>query len=228
MARVQMGVIVVGLRGTVGGLTFSANRAGPHCHVWTRSGNARTALQSGRRVIHTVNAQAWRNLDPGDQADWNTWGATVEIPYPWGGHFHLSGFQWYVKNSNWLASVGRPPVNAPTLSIPPVAPTITALQVSASASTCHFHYGLNEFGPDYDAVIMIGLAAGHGCYAAPGPVPLIQGSQVPAGTSLDFTTRFFEVFGAVTTNQRAFYRVYRQRVWGYRGAPATGYVDVIP
>jgi hypothetical protein len=31
----------------------------------------------------------------------------------------------------------------------------------------------------------------------------------------------------VTVQQRAFYRVYRQLVWGYRGAAATGYVDVI-
>jgi len=56
MARVEMGTIVVGLRGTVGGLTFSTNRSGPHCHVWTRSGNARTSLQSGRRLILSVSA----------------------------------------------------------------------------------------------------------------------------------------------------------------------------
>jgi hypothetical protein len=99
--------------------------------------------------------------------------------------------------------------------------------VSAGDTTCHFHYEALEFGPDYDAVVFVGLGTGRGCYVAPGPVALILGSQIPGGTSLDFTTRFFEVFGAVTVQQRAFYRVYRQLVWGYRGAAATGYVDVI-
>ena len=74
MARVEMGTIVVGLRGTVGGLTFSTNRSGPHCHVWTRSGNARTSLQSGRRLILSVSAQAWRNLSGADQTTWNDYG----------------------------------------------------------------------------------------------------------------------------------------------------------
>jgi hypothetical protein len=75
--------------------------------------------------------------------------------------------------------------------------------------------------------VFIGMAAGHGAAVAPGPSPLIIGSQVPAGTELDFTTEFFAAFGQITTHQRAFYRVHRQRIWGYRGAAATGYVDVI-
>ena len=227
MAKVQMGVIVTGLRGTIGGLTFSQNRTGPYCRIWSRSANARTALQSDRRIIHTVNAQTWRDLDSGDQNDWNTWALLVEIPDPWGGHYHISGFNWYVKINNWRASVGKAPVDAPTLSDPPAAPTITHFQVSVSASTCHYDYDALEFGPDYDAVLFIGLASGKGCFVAPGPSPLILGSLAPGGTSVDFTTRFFEVFGAVTTNQRVFYRIFRQHLWGYRGAPATGYANVI-
>lgn len=227
MARVEMGTIVVGLRGTVGGLTFSTNRSGPHCHVWTRSGNARTSLQSGRRLILSVSAQAWRNLSGADQTTWNDYGDLIEIPYPWGGHYHLSGFQWYVRINNWLATVGRPARDTAILWPIPTAPTITGFQVSAGASTCHFHYAALQFGPDYDAVVFVGMAAGHGNFVAPGPRPLIIGSQVPGGTSLDFTTEFFSVFGTISTQQRAFFSVHRQSVDGYRGAPATGYVDVI-
>jgi hypothetical protein len=229
MAKVKMGVVVTGLRGTVGGLTFSANRAGNHAHVWTRSGNARSSLQSGRRQILSVNAQGWRDLDAGSKVDWDDFAKALAQRQtdPFGQYYYLSGFQWFVRCNNWIATVGRAPIDVPPVSVIPTAPGVLLFQISAADSYCGFNYLVNQFGPTWDAVVFVGMGAGHGCIVAPGPVPLIVGSQVPGGTELAFTTEFFNVFGSVTLQQRAFWRVCRQTIDGYRGAAATGWADVI-
>jgi len=229
MAKVKMGVVVTGLRGTVGGMTFSANRAGNYAKVWTRSANARTWRQSVRRQALSVNAMAWRDLDPGDQAYWDAFGADVgqEQMDPFDNGYYLSGFQWSVKVNSWMKSVGRAAVSTPPAGTVPAAPTVTGFQVSAGATTCHFHYALGEFTPYFDAVVFVGMAAGRGNFVVPGPQPLVLGSQVPGGTSLDFTTGLMAVFGRVFVTQRAFLKVCRQTTDGYRSAAATAYANVI-
>jgi len=227
MAKVKMGIVVVGIRGTIGGLTFSANRAGNHARAWSKSANARSSLQSGRRVILSVAAQGWRGLTDINRQDWDTL-AAVEPQYDaFGVEYFLSGFQRYVRFQSWLKTVGRAATTGPTLEAAPAAPTVTGFQVSKAASTCHFHYAANEFGATWDAVVFVGVGAGHGNIVAPGPMPLIIGSQVPGGTSLVFTTEFMAVFGSVTVNQRVFFAVHRQSITGSRSAPATGWADVV-
>ena len=228
MAKVKMGVIVTGLRGTVGGLTFSANKAGPHAHIWTRSANARSALQCGRRQALSINAQAWRSVDPADQADWDVFAAALAQRQtdPFGNFYYLSGFQWYVRVNNWLTTCGRAAVSTPPAAAVPVAPTVTSFQVSAGDGTCHFHFTLGEFIPDFDAVVFVGIGNGYGCIVPPGPMPLIVGAQVPAGLSLDFTTELMAVFGSVFVGQRAFLRVHAQTTDGYRGAALSTYSNV--
>jgi hypothetical protein len=230
MAKVKMGVIVTGLRGTVGGLVFSANRAGNYAHVWSRTANARTALQSGRRVILSINAQAWRDLDPDDQQDWNIFAAAIgqRQEDPFGAFYYLSGFQWFVRINAWLASCARAAVTTPPAALPSAPSTISAFQISVGASYCGFDYLEGQFGPTHDAIVFVGINAGHGGFVATGPVPLIIGAQAPEGTQLTFTPEFFALFGAVTENQRAFLRVYRQAIDGYRSAPYSTYANVIP
>jgi hypothetical protein len=229
MAKVKMGVIVTGLRGTVGGLTFSANKAGNHAHTWTRSGNARSVLQCSRRQRLSINAQAWRSVSAGNQALWVVFAAALAQRQtdPLGNFYYLSGFQWYVKVNNWLWSCGRAGAATPPVAVVPAIPTVTGFQISVGASTCHFHYAANEFGATWDAVVFVGIGNGFGCIVPPGPMPFIVGSQVPGGTSLDFTTAFMSVFGAVFVGQRAFLRVHRQTTDGYRGAAASTYANVI-
>jgi len=227
MAKVKMGTVVTGIRGTIGGLTFSANRAGNHAHVWTRSGNARTALQAGRRIILSVAAQGWRGLTDGNRADWDTMAGAEPQYDAFGDVYYLSGFQRYVRFQAWLKTVGRAATSAPTMEVVPATPTISGFRVSAGALSCKFDYAAGQFGPTWDAVVFVGIGVGHGNIAAPGPMAFIIGSQVPGGTSLTFTTQFFAVYGAVTTLQRAFWAVHRQSIPGFRSAAATGWVDVV-
>jgi len=227
MAKVNMGAIVVGIRGTVGGLTFSANKSGNHVKLWGRPANVRTSLQDLKRTGLSTIAQHWRALSASNKSDWNTLAALEPLTDAFGNTYYLSGFQRFQKFNIHRASVARAILDAPPIESIPAAPTIASVTVSAGAVACTYTYAAGQFGPTYDAVLFINLAPTTGPLAPPGSFQFIKGSQVPGGTSITFTTELFALFPKPNAFQRAFWRIARQLPSGFRSDPTSGYVDVI-
>lgn len=229
MAIVQLGGVVTGIRGKVGGVIYSANKSGPYARTWSRGANVRSELQTTGRGVQAELAQTWRTLDAGDRADWDLWAADPEqeLTNVFGEAYYISGFLWFVKINRWLNTVGRAVMETVPTSPAPTAPSVTTLVVSAGDVDSVITYPANEFGAAFDCVIELAIGQSVGAAAMPIKPMVIGGWQVPGGTSLTITDEVLERCGNVQVGQRAFARVYRQTAEGYRSAPSAIASDVV-
>jgi len=229
MSIVKFAAPVAGLRGTIGGLTYSANKSGPYARQWSRGANRRTTPQTDNRADLATLAAYWRTLDPADRLNWDTFAAdpAQELTNPLGEAYYISGFLWFVRMSRWLLTCGRDLIeSAPALGVPP-APTVSSLQVSAGAAASQITYPASEFGPDYDCIIELNLSTSVGTYAPSIPPVLIGGFQIPGASPLDFSPELAPPYPLIQVGQRAFAHVYRQSSEGYRSSPTSAAADVV-
>jgi hypothetical protein len=229
MAIVIFGGGVAGIRGTLAGATFSANKSGPYARSWSRGANVRSQRQTSQRASIAALAAQWRTIDPADQADWNTYAADPlnRLRNSLGQFYYISGFLWWVKVSRDMITCDRLPVEACTPGTWPPAPTILTLRVSAGAPTSQITYPLFTFEPTFDCVIEMAIGQSIGAIAKPITPLLLDGYQTPGLTSLDISAAIAERFTLPALGQKAFAEVSRQRVTGRRGAPYAISVDVV-
>jgi hypothetical protein len=141
MAILKLGVFVVGIRGTIGGITFSANKAGPYAKMWARPPRTTTILQSQHRADLSVLGAAWRALTQIQRDAWDTYAAAAPqiLTNSLGETYTISGFGWFTKTNMNQFLLGRPLTTAAPVVARPAAPTVTAFTVSAvGASTISY------------------------------------------------------------------------------------------
>jgi len=149
MAIIKLGALVVGIRGTVGGVTYSQNGSGPFAKSFARGADPRSTKQDAQRATLANSARSWADLSDAQRSAWDTWAAlpAQEKVNPLGEAYYLSGYQWYVTVQNWLATAGRLPTTAPPTTARPTAPTITSLTVDVNgAPASNILYPAGEFG----------------------------------------------------------------------------------
>lgn len=131
MAICKFGTTVVGVRGTIGGLTYSANATGPYVRTWSKGANPRTLNQSRNRGRIAGLGIGWALLTDNDRDAWDTFGQNApEIDTnSLGEVITLGGWQWYVRVNKRRQSVGLaitdsvpstdpvPPLNAVILDV---------------------------------------------------------------------------------------------------------------
>lgn len=230
MAILAFGAPVTGIRGSIGGITYSANKSGPYAKLWAKGANVRTPPQSVDRLLLASLAARWRTLDPGDRADWDTFAADPdqELTNSLGEGYYISGFLWWNKISRELIRAARDPIESGWNVTKPTAPAIDTLVVSAGAATSEITWTGAQFGASYDCIIDMCLGQSIGAIAKP-VKPLCLGAyQTPGGTSLDISAEVAAVFATVQVGQRAFVEIFRQNTLGYRSAPTAMASDVIP
>lgn len=230
MSIIKFGDLVVGARGAIGGVIYSANKSGPYVRSWARGSNVRSARQTDARALLVDASAYWRDLDPGDQADWDTWAAdpAQERFNALGESYYLSGFQAFIFMSRQLLTLGRAIIESAPLLAQGPAPTIDALTITTVGPSCVIEYPLATFsaGIGYDMVLECSVAAGPGNLVASRPYKIVHATQTPGDDSEDFTTGFVDRFSAPLQGQRIFARLYRQTAEGYRSAAGAGYTDV--
>jgi len=218
MAKTLIGAPLAGIRGTIGGTTFSANKAGTYARQWYRSANRRSPVQTDRRRITSVYAKAWALLSGGDKTNWDTFAAdpAQEQMDSLGNGYYLSGFQWFVKINTRLYTVGRGQRSTFPTSAYPATPTILTLRVSVGAVSSRITYAAGTFTPTYDCLVFGWIVNTLGPAVAPTRRKLVKAAQVPGGTELVFSAEVAALFGTLNTVQRAFALIHRQTVDGMR------------
>lgn len=139
MAIIKFGTMVVGARGTIGGLIYTAGKAGPYVRPWAPTSNPRTAFQETSRSILSEVAREWSNASSAQQNDWDTYAAASaqELTNPLGETYFVSGFNWFCNcNSYRLARGAAVDHDAPP-SAPATTPVITNFAI-ASDGECTF------------------------------------------------------------------------------------------
>ncbi len=136
MAIVKFAAPISGLRGTVGGLIYSANGSGPYVKAYAKPPNPRTPLQTRQRANLGSLPAGWQALTPTQKTDWNTFAAlpAQDLINALGETYSISGWLWYVKTNLRLDRTGQTRnVTEPTQARP-AAPTISAFRVTEAGA----------------------------------------------------------------------------------------------
>ena len=224
MAIIKFGPTVTGIRGTVAGTIFSANKAGPYARAWSRPSNRRTASQTDRRSKLAHAAGLWRTEDSGDRDDWDTWAAlpAQEKTNSLGEAYYVSGFDWYVAINIRLELMGRSWRHVFPDTAAPDAPTISYLVPTETVlgGTIKIIYPMDTF-TGYDIVADVAVTQGVGQQTTVTGYYQVLRSTTPGITDTYCGPDFRTILGYAITGNMYHAHVFRQRVNGMRSAPSS-------
>lgn len=225
MAIIKLGGTVVGIRGTIGGLIYSANKAGPYVKAWARGANPRTALQQESRGFLSAIGPAWEGLSSAQQTAWDTLAAADPEPHtnPLGEDIVFSGYLLFSMFNKRRLQVGLAiEDDAPTgaEATQPSARAITGFGIDISSSQALISWDTTGAPNDEYCVLLLALR--------PVPGPVFQSNMVAMGyqfadvvLGLDFTSTFLATFGSDVVDWVATAWLYTQRESGIRSVVDT-------
>lgn len=229
MAIIKLGALVVGVRGTVGGVVFSAGKSGPNARLWARGSNPRSEAQSDQRGRYSIMPEWWRALTNTQRSDWDTWAAdpAQEKTNALGEAYYVSGYNWFVTINSQLSRAGYAHRDDPPTDTWPAAPVIDAFRFEDSGGTfvCEIDYDPAEF-PGTMGIVIMGAFVPRGGRSVQYSNwrLLISGIASPTGT-YEFYLPWGYEFGLPQVGDRAFLRVFKQNDQGMRGSAWTGFQD---
>lgn len=147
MTLIEMGEIVKGASGSIGGTTFSRNRYGPYIRAKTVGVNPNTALQQAVRNAFSDITEQWNSvLTEVQRVAWNLYGASVVMKNALGQEVFLTGFNHFVRSNIMLVVGGQPIVAAgpTTFSLPE---TDGIFSISASEAAQQISVGFDVARP---------------------------------------------------------------------------------
>ncbi len=224
MAVVQFGVTVTGIRGTVGGLTFSANKGASYAKSFARPPSSHTPGQVEQRSRTVTAATAWSALTAGEKANWDAFAlAPNENDYdPWGSLRYLTGFQWFVRSTTRRAAVGLSP-SANTPSGAGLA-AITGLTLSVDSNpggNSNLAYDSGQFGATVSLIVFAAITPSQGGADAFTLWRQVWAEQNPNDTTTDIQSGLLAAFGIVPAGWKCYVRAFRQAEYGNRSSVAT-------
>jgi len=222
MAIIKLGATVVGIRGTIAGVTYSAGKSGPYARGWGRGANTKTAPQTTQRNRQSVYAASWRALTAAQR---NAWDAFAALPAQaktnsLGVSYNVSGFAWYVAlNTNLNAAGDAAIVAAPVLAIPG-APTLLGVVVRSDATGGASTMTFNPANPDIGkrAPIFTQLRNSIGRQVGNPRDRIIIGTPTVGVNQVTFTNEIRTRYGIILIGQRCFFKTCFQNAEGRRSA----------
>lgn len=223
MAIVKFGGGIAGIRGTIAGTTFTANKSGAYAKSWAKSSNPRSVLQTDQRRTLSHYAKLWASIDAGDKADWDTFAAdpAQEQENALGDFYYLSGFQWFLKvNATLEGAPLSPRLTYPVQAYPGI-PTLDSLTCETGAiPEAILEYPDNEF-LTYYAIFLGALATNAGPTVPPFKPRKLFGAAEPGATGYDLGNLLLTLLGNPAIGSKLFLEVYRISTDGLRSAAAT-------
>jgi len=201
MAIILLGSTILGIRGSIGGVTYSAGLGGPYARAWSRGSNPRSPLQSTNRAYLGGCGAAWAGLTAGERADWDTFAAGApETTYnSLGEVVTLSGWNYFARcNTRRLANGQGLILTRPTGAdaIQPGTPTVDNFEVIGTP-TDMFKVEWDVSGwqaTDYGIVFVRVLPSGATVYT-PSSLRFIASAGALVGEILAYP-QFVLIFGA--------------------------------
>lgn len=132
MAIIKLGPPVSGIRGTIGGITYSQNKSGPYAKIWRQPSNKRTSKQSKERGFLSRMPVLWNNLTGAQRLDWRTFAAlpAQDLVNPLGDTYSATGYNWFCKCNIRLLRVARATIAGIPTQARPAAPSIVDFRVT--------------------------------------------------------------------------------------------------
>lgn len=140
MARVEYGVIITDIQGSIGGITFQHNRSGKIARLRPKTHKNPTAPQVSSQVILAGMLNEWQQLSSAQQTNWNDFADLHTKDNMFGDTKTLSGLNWFCsinisRNYIGLASLITPPAYVLPVAVPAYSVTInqTKIEINLSA-----------------------------------------------------------------------------------------------
>jgi len=136
MAIVKIGAPLSGIRGTLGGITYSENGASVYAKQWSRPSNPRTPKQTRERSFLSSMPALWAALTDVQRAAWRTFAAdpAQELTNSLGETYYASGYNWFTKCNVRLLRLSLSTISAVPTQARPAAPAVTEFRVCESGS----------------------------------------------------------------------------------------------
>ena len=126
MALVQLSGIISNIKGSIGGTTFSQNRAGTTAKKRITQGRLLNQKQSGALNTAVAVTVAWNALSYSQKNIFNLYALANAFTDRYGVVKQLTGYQWYkMLSQNSQYFTGSQLTSPPTFSIPSALPTFT-------------------------------------------------------------------------------------------------------
>lgn len=232
MALLKFAPEILGIRGHIAGLIFSANKAGAYIKNFAVPANPNTPAQQIQRSALSIITQTWRALTPSQRTGWDAFAADPpETDYdPWGEVRELTGHQWFVRLNTRLASAGSPPLTNPPFIIPQTPVTITALHAHDPGhphADSYLSFANGSFSDNSLPVITLALLYSLGLATPTNRFLLAYCGPTTAGSSIPLGTILAAKFGDYSINTQLFATLCRQSVTGIRSTKTTAQTIVI-
>jgi len=231
MAITKLALPVTGIRGTIAGVVFSANKSGTYAKGWSKGPNPGTIGQMAQRATVTETGPLWRTLSTAEQADWDTFAETPpEDDYNSLGELYLlSGFSWFSRILLRRRRVGLAddllaPVSTPTTA--PITFSFTLYPAAGGNDEALFDYTAGDFSDHY-AILQLAIAPGLGTNVWTSRFLNCWEALGVGATETEFGANYFAAFGITQVPMRFFARLYRQADTGIRSTPKEAFVDVV-
>lgn len=150
MAILKFGTLIVAARGTLGGATLSANKAGPYAKTWGKGSNPRTQIQSAHRSSLVRWAIAWRTITQSQRTAWDVYAAlpAQDLTNSLGELYSISGFGWYVRINMNLEQATAPARPDPPTLLEPAAPILQTFHLKTDAAATETRMILDASSPN--------------------------------------------------------------------------------
>jgi len=211
MAKILLGPTVIGIRGTVAGITFSQNRAGPYARGWHTPPFPKTGKQRTAQNSLASWSVLWRSLTLAQQTTWNVYAAAApqQLLNSLGQPYFASGFNWYITTNTNLAQIGSAAVLVAPVAARPAAPINTNLVFRATptvgSSRWQFAVGDPTLGLYHQ--LWAAVVNSTGILVAPKKYYYMNATIPNVNRQCLFKTESEAKFGTIFIGQKCFARV---------------------
>ena len=222
MAILKFGTIVTGVRGTVDGNIFCANKSGPYLRGWARPSNPRSLKQNEIRSGFTGEAQAWATLSDAQRTGWEVLAADVlmERKNSLGETYNLSGFQQFAAINLARITTSEARRTTAPAAASQLAPTSPVLTVRPSASGgSSFTFVEAEVDPNKFLVCFMTFSRSEGQGTRTSNFRLLIVLDNTDTTPATITNEINALFGDPVVGWRYFMTALLQTGTGIRSAP---------
>jgi hypothetical protein len=229
MAIIKLGTAVVGIRGTIGGTTYSANASGCYAKAWSRPPSQNTPAQNAVRARITTFGAAWSGMSDGERTGWRDLAATPpENDYnSLGELFYLTGWQWFTRIQQRRLSVGQAVDTTLPGSSGVAMPASLTLDVhSLPAGPFSLTWPSGTFPAGDAAIAFLAFHPSQGLESMTTRFLQVLALINPNDTTEDIADVAYDLFGQVQTSWMAHVHLLHQRADGVRSTAivATGVV----
>jgi hypothetical protein len=209
MAKVSYGDIIVNMRGSQGGTTYSANRAGNYKKTKAIPTYRNTAAQQFTRGNLGDIAAEWRGLTGPQRDAWIALAATIPLVNSLGHTYFASGFNTFLSCNTSLLFIGVAFITAAPVSAPIVPLTTFSVIYDASAQSAIATYTPTPTTAGQLMVVMASQQQSAGVNASRNILAKVAIGAAAEASPFTFTTGYLAKYpAALVTGAAVFTEAY--------------------